>query len=465
MRKLGIGFVLLSAWTGIGSFAISAFAAADAEGTPRMNVLFLIADDLSVRLGCYGDEAAITPHIDRLAARGVLFDRAYAAGTVCTPSRKSFLTGLNIRTVGWGNNNFLADNPTTMTLPRWFREHGYQTVKVGKVQHKDIFEGPHCWSLNLNKTERFPGGNAGKVRKKLMSDDGKLVAEVDIRRDDQHSIDEGRTDAFVNFINGRWDRSKPFFFAMGYHAPHGPHEANQRHYDMHPLSRMPLVVTPPNATPMSLPYPKTFQPWSSQVSEQVLREAMQGYYAAVSGLDEQVGRALKFLESEGLANNTIVVLTSDQGYCLGYRDCHSKHIPYPAVLRVPLIIHYPGMPNQGARVQGLVELLDIFPTLTELAALPTPGGLHGVSMVPLIKDPARAGKPAAYAQEILHDGRGTVATTEEGTYIEWKNDNGELSEFYFLSTDPDAWVNRVNDPELRHLVEDHRELLQTHFGQ
>jgi iduronate 2-sulfatase len=189
--------------------------------------------------------------------------------------------------------------------------------------------------------------------------------------------------------------------------------------------------------------------------------ALQGYYAAVSGMDEQVGRSLDFLQREGLADNTIVVFTSDQGYCLGYRDCHAKHIQYPAVLRVPLIVRDPGMPLRGARAQGLVELLDIFPTLTELAGLPMPAGLDGTSFVPLMKDPAKEGKPAAYAQEILHDGRGIAVTTKDATYLEW--DNGGIREFYLLGEDPDAWVNRVDNPEFRSAVEMHKKLLHAHF--
>jgi len=441
--------------------AASLQGVAMAQEAERPNVLFLIADDLAVRLGCYGDEAAVTPHLDRLAAEGILFERAYAAGTVCTPSRKSFLTGLSVRTVGWGGNNYLRDNPDVMTLPRWFREHGYQTVKVGKVQHSDEFEGPLCWDLNLNKTEAFPAGNIGKVRTVLVSEDGKPVSTVDVRQNDQHSIDEGRTDVFKRFLETMRDPEKPFFFALGYLAPHQPNEANRRHYEMHPLERMPLIVPPENATPMSKPYPPNFRHWSDQVTERVQSKALQGYYAAVSGMDEQVGRALDLLESEGLTDNTVVVFVSDQGYCLGYRHCWAKHILYPSVLHVPLIVRYPGMPNRGGRVQGLVELLDLFPSLAEIARLPAPEGVDGVSFVPQIHEPERKGKEAAYAQGILHNGSGIAVTTKNGTYLEW--DNGAFQEFYDLSRDPEAWVNQAGNPEYSNAVRSHRQLLQDNF--
>jgi len=439
---------------------LASMAAGGSEERP--NVLFLIADDLYIRVGCYGDEAAVTPSLDRLAAQGARFVRAYAAGTVCTPSRKSFLTGLGVRTVGWGGNNYLREHPDTMTMPRWFREHGYHTAKVGKVQHTDDYEGPHDWDLNLNETFDFPGGNEGKVRKTLVSRDSKPVAVVDVRRDDQPSIDEGRTDAFVDFLDRQWDRSRPFFFALGFHAPHEPHEANRRHYELHPVEDMTPVTPPPDATEMTKEYPPRFRHWSDRVPESVQREALQGYYAAVSGMDEQVGRILDTLEARDLAEETIVVFISDQGYCLGYRDCWAKHLLYPPVLRVPLIVRYPDMPNRGEQVEGLVELLDIFPTLTELSGLPAPAGLDGVSFVPLLEDPARPGKPAAFAQGILHRGSGRAVTTPGATYLEW--DEGEARALYDLTRDPRAWRNLSGDPEYRRLPRRHEKLLREHFG-
>ena len=425
------------------------------------NVLFLIADDLATRLGCYGDKAAITPQLDRLASEGVLFERAYAAGTVCTPSRKSFITGLNVKTIGWGNNNFLKDNPDAMTMPRWFREHGYLTAKVGKVQHKDEYEGPKDWDFNLNETEKFPAGNEGKVRNFLESEDGKRLMIADVRRDDQHSIDQGRTEAFERFIENKWDRSKPFFFALGFHSTHQPNEANKRYYEMHSLAKMPLTVAPAGATPMTKPFPEDFKWWSKQFSEDQQRQAIQAYYAAVTMLDDLVGQAVRFLEEQGVADHTIIVFTADQGYNLGYRDVWAKHILYPSVLRVPLIVRYPDMKNRGVRAEGLVELLDIFPTLTDLAGLSTPDGLDGESFVPLMEYPAKAGKPAAYAQGILHNGSGIAVTTKDSTYLEW--DNGAFREFYDLSKDPDAWFNRVDNPEFRREVETHQNLLHQYF--
>jgi arylsulfatase A-like enzyme len=280
---------------------------------------------------------------------------------------------------------------------------------------------------------------------------------ADVRRDDQHSIDQGRTEAFERFIETKWDCSKPFFFALGFHSTHQPNEANQRYYDQYALENMPLTVPPEGATSMTKPFPPNFDWWSKNYPEKEQRQAVQGYYAAVTLLDDMTGRAMQYLEDQGIADNTIIVFTSDQGYNLGYRDVWAKHILYPSVLRVPLIVRYPGMPNRGARAEGLVELLDIFPTLTELAGLPTPVGLDGESFVPLMENPAKEGKPAAYAQGILHNGNGIAVTTKEGTYMEW--DKGAFREFYDLTKDPAAWFNQVNNPEYGVSIRLHEKLL------
>jgi iduronate 2-sulfatase len=186
-----------------------------------LNVLIIIANDLSLQLSCYDDEFARTPMLDHPAANGVLFERAYAVGTVCTPNRKSLQTGLNVKTVGWGNNNYIKDNPEVMTLPRYFREHGYQTVKIGSVAHTDDYEGLYDWSLNLNKSEVFTPGEI-KYKYSLGSGaiDRKPVMRGSIYPDDQYTLDEVRLEAFERFIRQKWDRSKPFFFAFGFHSLH-----------------------------------------------------------------------------------------------------------------------------------------------------------------------------------------------------------------------------------------------------
>lgn len=426
------------------------------------NVLFIIADDLALQLGCYGDKAASTPSLDRLASEGISFKRAYACGTVCTPSRKSFMTGLDVRTIQFGNYNYLMHHPEAMTMPRWFREHGYNTAKVGKVMHTDDFEGPYDWDINLNLTETIKSDIPEVTFNYGSSDvDGSALMRTGIYADDASTLDKERTEAFERFIVKQWDRSKPFFFALGFHSPHQRNDANQRHFERLPVNSMPLTIAPEGSTPMTKPFPATFTWWTHDFPDDQARKAVQGYYAAVSMMDELVGRALAFLEKEKLSNNTIIIFTSDQGYNLGYRYIWAKHVLYPSVLNVPLIVKYPGMPKKNVWANGLVELLDIFPTLTELTGLPHPEDIDGTSFVPLMENPLNEGKVAAYAQGILHAGSGIAVTTKNETYMEW--DNGTYREFYNLEKDPQAWYNQVDNPDYGEEVSQLENLLHSYF--
>lgn len=430
--------VQVCAWASLGTLA-SGFSAPAEEPASKPNVLFIIADDLNTRLGCYNDASAVTPALDKLAAGGVLFERAYAAGAVCTPSRKSFLTGLSIRKTGAGNNNFMKEHPATMTLPRWFREHGYQTAKVGKVQHTDDYEGPLDWDSILKEK---PNSRQGATIIHYKSRAGTQLGHSIMRPDNEPTIDQTRTDAFADFIDKQWNRSKPFFFALGFHSPHAPWDFQQRHLNLHPTERIPLPVAPAGATPMTKPPSYAGQCFAAlfdgseelhdrvaaafpaigggpgvAVDEAVQKQMIQAYYAAVSAMDEMVGRAVQLLEQQGLADNTIVIFTSDQGYFLGYRDLWSKHYLYPEVLRVPLIVCAPGLRKPAGRAGGVVELLDIFPSLCELAGLPTPDGLDGSSFVPLLRAPEREGKSAAYAEGIMYGGQAVI--TRDWLCLDW----------------------------------------------
>lgn len=412
-------------------------AAENALPKKRLNVLFVIADDLNTRLGCYADPQAHTPTLDRLAAEGVLFERAYAQATVCTPSRKSLLTGLSPKVTGAQNNNFMQEHPETMTLPRWFRQNGYQTARVGKVEHGPEYAGPMDWDLFI--PEKFPSPKGGVLRQ-FNDANGTSLGNSRVFPDAQPTTDETNTGSFETFLREQWDRSKPFFFALGFHAPHLPWDIHQRHLELHPLEKMPLVTPPEGATPMTKS-PRYIQKmlsslrktppsaaeiagfddkvsaYNSSIDQATQRGMQQAYYASVSMLDEQLQRALGFLDAQGLTDNTLVVFTSDQGYFLGYRGLWSKHYLYPETLRVPLIVRMPGK-AKNARASGIVELIDLFPTFAELAGLPSPDGLDGKSFAPLLKDPTLPGKQAAYSHGVLFGGH--AVTTEAFTLLEWQ---------------------------------------------
>jgi uncharacterized sulfatase len=419
----------------------------------RPNVLLLIADDLAVRLGCYGDALAKTPGLDRLAAEGVLFERAYAQGVVCTPSRKSFLSGLSTKVVGAGSDNYLKAHSETMTVSRWFRQHGYQTIGIGKIEHTMDFIDPQGWDLR----EPGEGGdNRGKTRNFLKASDDapQDFATVDTRTDTGATMDIVRGERLVSFWRKEWKREKPFFAALGFHTPHLPYDTQQRYIAMHDLARMPLAMTPVDASqPLAhaLPFPPFHPPADKQ------RQAIQGYYAAVSMMDGVVTHVLDYLREQSLLDNTLVIFIADQGYHLGYRGLWCKHSLYPGTLHVPLIVRYPKAAVPGARAAGIVELLDLFPTLTELAGLPSAEGLHGTSFMRLLKEPQGAGKPAAFAD----DARGGHAVyTKDWAYIE-RQPVGEY-ELYNLGADPECFRNLAGKAE--HLATQQRQAQQLrHF--
>ncbi len=423
--------------------SLAAVYAADMTPTQSVtagkpNVLLLIADDLAVRLGCYGDPVAKTPGLDRLAAEGVLFQRAYAQGVVCTPSRKSFLTGLSTKVTGAGSDNYMQAHPETLTVSRYFRQHGYQAIGIGKVEHTMDFIDRQGWDIR----EPGEGGdNRGKVRNFLKASDDapKDFATVDTRTDTGATPDMVRGERLLSFWRKQWNREKPFFAALGFHTPHLPYDTQRRYIAMHNLAQMPLAKTPADAStplPHALPFPPIYPPEDKQ------RQAIQGYYAAVSMMDGVVSRLLDYLREQGLLDNTIVIFTADQGYHLGYRGLWCKHSLYPGTLQVPLIVRYPKVAKRDARVAGIVELLDLFPTLTELAELPAAPNLHGKSFARVLKEPSAEGKSAAFAD----DARGGHAVyTGDWAYIE-RQPVGEL-ELYNLRDDPECYRNLAGKPE------------------
>ena len=425
-----------------------------AETPSKPNVLLLIADDLAVRLSCYGDSVAKTPGIDRLAAEGVLFERAYAQGVVCTPSRKSFLTGLSTKITGSGSTNYVKAHPETMTVSRWFRQHGYQAIGIGKVEHTMDFIDPEGWDV---REDSMAGDNRGKVCTDIKDSESDLrpFGIMHVRPDNASTKDMANGERMREFLQKR-DYNKPFFAAMGFHTPHLPYDTQQRFIAMHPPGQMPLSKAPLTATaplPNSLPF-KPINP-----TEEKQQQVIQGYYAAVSMMDGIVSKFMEQLRTEGVLDNTIVIFLSDQGYHLGYRGLWCKHTLYPGTVQVPLIIRYPKAAIPGARTTGIVELLDLFSTLTELAGLPACPGLQGQSFAPLLKNPRAEGKPAAFAEDGRLDGHAVY--TKEWAYIE--RSKGAESELYNLGKDPECYRNVAKDPAMASIVKQHQKLVREYY--
>ena len=409
----------------------------------KPNILFIIADDLATRLGCYNDRTAITPNLDKLAAEGILFSRAYTQGAVCTPSRTSFMLGMNNKNA---KANHFLQFPETMTMGRWFKEHGYQTFSIGKIDHTDEYVDPRAWSVRINvkdiKTEK--GFRRVKLTEDLNGRD-QIFSYLGIAEKETQLHDWNVVEQALIFFENRRITSKPFFAAIGFHTPHVPWDTTKNNFEKFQSTDFILEKTPENAfevNPMSL-YEKR-QPYG--ISEATQSLALKSYYSAVSTLDEQVGRLLANLKEKGHLENTLVVFTSDHGYHLGWRGQWNKHTLFEEVMRVPLIVSHPDLPKDRS-ANGIVELLDLFPTFCDFASIPIPEKLDGKSFSKNLKSPEKIGKKAAFCWW----GNGKTVRTKDWRLIERKDGTFELydhrgeirKEFYNVAKENEQVVNKL----------------------
>lgn len=421
----------------------------------KPNILFIIADDLATRLGCYGDKAAITPYLDRLAAEGVVFTKAYCQGAVCTPSRTSFMLGLNTR---HAKANHFIEHPDSMTLGRWFREHGYQTAAIGKIDHddpNDSYTDPKAWDVRVKREEMAPKlPTQNTFFDEDLGQQRKRVSLIRLADSQEAMGDWMRAERLIQFFDKERDASKPFFAAIGFHTPHVPWDSTRAIYDQHDPAKFTPEITPSDAT--SLPPGSLLQEPGMEMSEAHQREGIRAYYAAVTTLDQQIGRLLDHLRANGQLDNTLVVFTSDHGYHLGWRGQWCKHSIDEQVLRVPLIVRHP-QGAKGAKASGIVELLDLFPSFCDIAGLPTPDKLDGKSFLPLLTDPKAEGKNGAFCQW----GNGRTVRTQRWRLTERRDGSAEL---YDHSTDEAEYHNVIANPEHAPLVKRLHSLLELEFG-
>ena len=419
---------------------------------PHPNVLFIAVDDLRPSIGCYGDSHAITPNIDRLAERGVRFNQAHCQVAVCNPSRASLMTGLRPDKLGvWTLPiHFREAMPAAVTMPQWFRQFGYTAVSHGKIYHNPTPD-PQSWSEPIRAMPRlkaaYPDGTPDRIRavqKELPKNDwrknnlrGPSTAAPDI--DDNKLVDGARTDMAIEDLRRLGGTDEPFFLAMGYIRPHLAWIAPKKYWDMHDPVQLPVVTdgsvtanTPAYALSNSyemthyvdlVDFPK---PWDSPpVTDERARHLMHAYYACVTYIDAQIGRLLDALDEEGLAENTIVVLWSDHGWKLGEFNGWGKMTNYEIDTRVPLIISAPGLQTAGEQSDELAELLDLYPTLCDLAGIDTPDFVDGTSLVPNLNNVDVHVNRAAFSQYYRNfEGReymGYAIRTNEYRFVEWRD--------------------------------------------
>lgn len=434
----------------------------------RPNVLFIAADDLRCDLGCYGHPLAKTPHLDRLAARGVLFEHAYCQQALCNPSRASLLTGLTPDTLQIWNlpRHFREHDAQLVTLPQYFRNHGYFTQNIGKVFHnwrQEIQGNPASWSvpavMHFARHDDDQPLHSGPLPPNTATARRSEARELP----DSAYFDGRIAQLSVDALKELSGKQQPFFLAVGFWKPHLPFNAPRKYWDLYDRDEIRPAsnpLPPQNGPSIALHDSREMRGRPGPPDEQESRELIHGYLAAISYLDAQVGRVMTALSDEGLGENTIVVFWSDHGFHLGEHGLWCKTSNFEHDAHVPLVIAGPGA-QRGTRVQNPVELLDLYPTLVELCGLPGRSGLEGTSLVPSLRDPKAAVKTAAWTQHprpAYYKGSpevmGVSVRTPRYRYTEWRRFGTTdivARELYDHDNDPDENVNCIEappDPEL-----------------
>ena len=439
------------------------------------NVLLICVDDLKPILGCYGDKLVKSPNIDRLAARSVQFDRAFCNQAVCSPSRNSLLTGLRPQTLGIYDlgTNFRRARPDAVTLPQLFKQHGWRTEGMGKIFHvgHGNTNDPASWSTphwNANVVAyALPASKAkaGLTREEALFSNksakdlprGAAWESADVP--DNTYPDGALADHAIERLRAAKEKpAEPFFLAVGFLKPHLPFVAPKKYWDLYDRASFPLaeVRTPPEGAPSYAPqFGGELRQYSDipdvgPLNDDLQRTLIHGYHAAVSYMDAQLGRVLAELDKLGLAQNTIIILWGDHGWHLGDHGIWCKHTNYEQAARIPLLVAAPGGAggaslSAGTKSGSLVETVDIYPTLCELAGLPAPAGLDGRSFVPTLRDPAAPTKDhTIHVYPRTAPGKGPVMgraiRTERYRLVEWKKIGAPASEaeleLYDYEADP-----------------------------
>jgi arylsulfatase A-like enzyme len=438
------------------------------------NVLLLVSDDLNCHLGCYGETMAKTPHLDALAKQGVLFENAYCQFPHCNPSRASFLTSLRPRTTLVTNNedSLYQNIPDVMTLPRWFREHGYATARCGKIFHLGVPSGlesmddPRGWDFGTPfRDERpYPPARPSSVQGILKGKDGKKqgLSWTETTGTDDDLVDGNFARTAIEWLEQR-DTAKPFLLAVGFHRPHLPLVAPAKYFDLYPLESISLPEEPDDDE-ADIPIPArngSVPGYTVSTNPEQRRAAIRGYLAAVSYMDAQVGRVVSALDRLGLKEKTLVVFMSDHGWHLGEHQLWHKRSLFEESARVPFIVRAPQIRGHGQRSQSLIESLDLFPTLCDLAGVAAPGNLQGKSLRPVLDNPAATLHQAAITEarrgaEAEYWGRSV--RTSRWRYTEW-NEGRAGKELYDHIADPHEFSNLAEDPRYGKTIEELKELM------
>jgi uncharacterized sulfatase len=448
-----------------------ALAAPAGAAQKKLNVLFIAVDDMNNDLGCYGHPLVKSPNIDRLAARGVRFEHAYCQFPLCSPSRTSIMTGLRPDTTRVFDlqYHFRQGMPDVVTLPQMFIKNGYYVARVGKMYHYgnpgDI--GTDGLDDRASWMERF--NPAGRDKTALEPDIMNYTPKRGLGSSMSFLADPTGTD--LEHTDGKVaaqtiqllekHKNEPFFIGAGFYKPHCPWVTPRNYFDLY---RMDQISLPPITTNTPHDYPPlalfSTKPWPYLgVTPDQARECKRAYYAAISFVDAQIGRVLDAVDRLGLRDNTVIVFWSDHGYHLGEHGLWFKQSCFEEVARIPLIISVPGLKSAGQASPRLAELVDLYPTLADVAGLTPPPGLQGFSLRPLLLNPTASWEHPAFTQVQRPEGPGHTVRTGHWRYTQW-NGGAKGEELYDQENDPQELHNLAALPKYASTVLQMKALLQ-----
>lgn len=389
---------------------------------PALNVLVFLIDDLRVDLGTYGHKHVISPNIDKLANEGVKFTHAYAQQAICGPSRVSIMTGLRPETTGLytirRDGRLRPNQPNVVSMPQLFKRNGYKTVSIGKVYHS-VTDDEENWSTHIKKLDNFyalPGNKEAKFAYESADVSDEFYKDGKVATDAINTLKQVKDDKFLMFV--------------GFSKPHLPFNAPKKYWDLYDREQFAV----PSRNKPSEMYRLALTKWGElrmyggipkegDTSDELTKTLIHGYYATVSYVDAQLGRVMRAVDEMGLRENTLVVLMSDHGYKLGEYGAWNKHTNMELDTRVPLIVSRElshTKRKSGVTSQALVENIDIFPTLAEVAGLPLPK-VDGESLITLLDNPTQSFKQGAYS--LFNRGKimGVTVTDGKWRYTQWRD--------------------------------------------
>ena len=482
------------------SLILGAFLVSPASFAAPPNVLFIAVDDMRPELGCYGNKVVKSPNIDRLAARGMLFEHAYSQQAVCSPSRSSLLTGRRPdATKVWDLvTHFRVALPNTITLPQHFKANGYHCAALSKIYHVGFEDGrswsePHWyprgksvdtdpvdWTKQIitkhaTTVEEYGKGASpednDKPAKRANGKEGKSgpAFEVSVKADDQ--LPDGATAAeAVKRLHDLKAKGQPFFLAVGFLKPHLPFVAPKKYWDLYDPNQIPVPTIDhlPKGAPEFAGHVNgelhnyVGVPKENPIPADFAKTLRHGYYACISYTDAQVGRLLDALDKEGLADNTVIVLWGDHGWQLGDHGLWHKHTNFELAARAPLLISVPHAKTTGQKCAAPVEFVDVYPTLADVCGLAVPAGLDGRSLKPFIENPAASMAKVAVSQYPRSAGKaggavmGYSIRDERWRATFWRERAGSkivATELYDEQNDPAETVSLHDKPENKAIVE------------